>query len=74
MIELSNTTSQPINIGGWFVSDSGSNLMKYQIAAGTVIAANGYYVLTARQQLRFTLTRPPSDPRPALVALRLEHQ
>ena len=37
MIEFYNTTSQPINIGGWFVSDSGSNLMKYKIAAGAVI-------------------------------------
>ena len=46
MIEFYNTTSQPINIGGWFVSDSSSNLMKYEIAAGTVIAALGYYVLT----------------------------
>ena len=46
MIEFYNTTSQPINIGDWFVSDSSSNLMKYQIAPGTVIAANGYYVLT----------------------------
>ena len=46
MIEFYNTTSQAINIGGWFVSNSSSNLMEYQIAAGTVIAANGYYVLT----------------------------
>ena len=46
MIELANTTSQPINIGDWFVSDSSSNLMAYQIAPGTVIAADGYYVLT----------------------------
>ena len=46
MIELYNTTSQPINIGGWFVSNNSSDLMEYQIAPGTVIAANGYYVLT----------------------------
>ena len=46
MIEFCNTTSQPINIGGWFVSNSSANLMEYQIASGTVIAANGYYVLT----------------------------
>ena len=46
MIEFYNTTSQPIDIGGWFVSDSSSNLMKYEIASGTVIAALGYYVLT----------------------------
>ena len=46
MIEFYNTTSAAINIGGWFVSDSSSNLMKYRIAANTTIAAGGYYVLT----------------------------
>ncbi len=46
MIEFYNTTSQPINIGGWYVSDSNSNLMKYQIAAGTMIGAYGYYALS----------------------------
>ena len=57
MIEFYNTTSQPINIGGWFVSDSSSNLMKYQIAAGTVIAANGYYVLTQDNNFGVLATR-----------------
>ncbi|MHB1034284.1 MAG: lamin tail domain-containing protein [Pirellulales bacterium] len=47
MIEFFNTTNQPINIGGWVVSDSNDNLMKYRIAAGTVLAAHGYFVLTA---------------------------
>jgi len=46
MIELYNTTDQPIAIGGWFISDSKSNLTKYQIAAGTTMAAHGYLVLT----------------------------
>ena len=48
MIELYNTTSQAINIGDWFVANNNnsSNLMEYQIPAGTVIAAGGYYVLT----------------------------
>ena len=49
MIELHNTTSQPINIGGWFLSDSSTNLTKYQIAANTTIAAGGYLVLTDRK-------------------------
>jgi len=43
-IELYNTTSQAINIGGWFLSDSDTDLTKYQIADGTVITANGYLV------------------------------
>jgi hypothetical protein len=43
-IELHNTTNTAIDIGGWFLSDSNSDLMKYQIAAGTIIAPNGYIV------------------------------
>jgi len=51
-IELYNTTETSIDIGGWFLSDSGSNpsaalgtgLTKYEIADGTTIAAYGYIV------------------------------
>jgi len=43
-IELHNTTDTTIDIGGWFLSDSGSDLGKYQIATGTVIAPDGYIV------------------------------
>ena len=46
MIELHNTTSQAINIGGWWLSDSSANLTMYQIAANTMIAAGGYLVET----------------------------
>ncbi|MCP4261172.1 MAG: hypothetical protein GY774_27245 [Planctomycetes bacterium] len=43
-IELHNTTSTAINIGGWFLSDSSSDLAKYRIDVGTIIAPNGYIV------------------------------
>jgi hypothetical protein len=43
-IELFNTTGEPIDIGGWYLSDSGGNPLKYQIASGTVLAAGGYVV------------------------------
>lgn len=43
-IELYNTTSQAIAVGGWFLSDSASNLMKYEIPAGTIIPGYGYVV------------------------------
>ena len=43
-IELFNTTSSSIAIGGWYLSDGGSNLLKFQIPAGTVLAAGGYIV------------------------------
>lgn len=46
MIELINSTAQPINVGGWWLSDNSSTRTKYQIAAGTVIAAGGFLVLT----------------------------
>ncbi len=43
-VELHNTTEAPINIGGWFLSDSKNNFMKYEIAAGTTIEPYGYVV------------------------------
>ena len=43
-IELYNTTNGAINIGGWYISDSSSNLKKYKIALGTSIQGNGYKV------------------------------
>jgi hypothetical protein len=44
-IELRNTTTSSINIGGWFLSDSDTNVMKYRFATGTSIPANGYLVV-----------------------------
>jgi len=44
-IELHNTTASPIDITGWFLSDSDANLLKYEIPS-TTIPANGYVVLT----------------------------
>lgn len=46
-IELHNTTSEPISIGGWFLSDaagSESEIKKYEIPAETIIPAGGYIV------------------------------
>jgi hypothetical protein len=45
-IELHNTTSLPIGIGGWYLSASDTNLKQYHIAAGTTIPANGYVLFT----------------------------
>jgi hypothetical protein len=36
-IELYNAGSVPVNVGGWFLSDSKNDLTRYQIAAGTTI-------------------------------------
>ncbi|MGE4286639.1 MAG: lamin tail domain-containing protein [Phycisphaerae bacterium] len=51
-IELYNTTDEPINIGGWFLSDSDASdleMKKYQIPYGTIIAAHGYAVFTENE-------------------------
>jgi len=45
-IELFNPTGSSIDISGWHLSDSGSNLFKYQIPANTVLAAGQYVVFT----------------------------
>jgi hypothetical protein len=45
-IELYNTTASSIDIGGWYLSDSDSNVMKYRFATGTSIPANGYLVVS----------------------------
>ncbi len=41
-IELHNRTSATVNIGGWFLSDSGTDLLKYRIPVGTFIPPGGY--------------------------------
>ncbi len=41
-IELHNTTGDPINIGGWFLSDDNAYPTKYKIASNTVIDRYGY--------------------------------
>jgi hypothetical protein len=44
-IELYNTTASSINIGGWYLSDSNANPLKYRFATGTTIPAYGYIVV-----------------------------
>ncbi len=46
-IELHNTASVPIHIGGWFLSDAAgdeASIKKYEIPTGTFIPAGGYIV------------------------------
>ncbi len=43
-IELHNPSGAPANIGGWFLSDSQSDLKRYRIPNGTAIPAGGYQV------------------------------
>ena len=48
-IELYNTTDEPIDISGWFLSDDNDNYMKFRITAGTVIEPHGYVVFYENQ-------------------------
>jgi len=43
-IELRNLTAAPVDVSGWWLSDSRSSLKKYQLRPNTVIPANGFYV------------------------------
>lgn len=43
-IEFFNPTATNINIGGWFISDSSSDLKRYRIPNETVIAPGGFKV------------------------------
>jgi len=43
-IELFNLTDQPVEIGGWYLSNSRANPRKFKIPTGTIIAAKGYQV------------------------------
>ena len=43
-IELYNSGSEPIDIGGWYLSDNDLDLQKYRIEDGTTIPAYSYIV------------------------------
>ncbi len=50
-VELHNTSSSAVDIGGWYLSDKTNQPTLYQIPAGTMIAAGGFLVYT--QQFHF---------------------
>lgn len=57
-IELKNLGPSPVDIGGWFLSDSSGQLDRYRIPNGTVIMPDAYSVFY-EQELNFTNTRVP---------------
>ena len=46
-IELYNTTGAPVDISGWYLSDSQTNPMTWPIPAGTIIGANARMLFQA---------------------------
>lgn len=49
-IELFNTTAQPYDLSGLYLSDNGSNLTKWQFPLGSVIQPLSYMILWADDQ------------------------
>ncbi|MCA9172216.1 MAG: lamin tail domain-containing protein, partial [Planctomycetales bacterium] len=48
-IEIFNATDNPLDLGGWFISNDPAELARYQIPAGTTLSAGGYLVLTGNE-------------------------
>ncbi len=44
-VELHNLTDDPIDVGGWWLSDSAADYQKFRIPEGTEILAGGYLTL-----------------------------
>ena len=49
VIELYNPTSNALNLTGWWLSDDSRSLQKFQLPAGTTIAAGGYLLISESQ-------------------------
>jgi hypothetical protein len=45
-LELFNNTNEPVNIQGWYVSDSQRDYFRFQVAQPTIIPPGGYRVFT----------------------------
>ncbi|MBN2475332.1 MAG: lamin tail domain-containing protein [Pirellulales bacterium] len=68
VIELYNTTGEPIDLSGWYLSDSNNDYLKFRIPDGTTIVSGGYVVFDEDD---FNPT--PLDPAPSHFALDGAH-
>lgn len=48
-VELFNPTASDVNISGWYLSDSQSDLKRYRVPDGTVVPAGGFRVFYQNQ-------------------------
>ncbi len=60
-IELLNPTSAAIDLGGWYLSDSSENMLKYRIANGTVLGPGEYLVFDESDFNPTPLNPGPND-------------
>ena len=58
-VELYNTTTNAINLGGWYLSDSQNLLTKFKIPAGTIIQPQSFQVFDATNHFRSGLADTP---------------
>jgi hypothetical protein len=58
-VEFYNPSGTDLNIGGWFLSNSGENLKKYRLADGTIIPSHSFKVL---YEYQFNATAGASVP------------
>lgn len=63
-IELFNSTSQPVDISGWWLSDDSNDYLQYQIPTPTILDAGGYATFDETQ---FN----PDPPVPGVSGFRL---
>jgi len=49
-IELHNPDTQPVSLGGWYLTDDKNNLKKWRFPPATVLPAEGYLVVFASDQ------------------------
>ena len=59
-IELYNTTSAPVNIGGWYLSDSSDDFKKYRIPDGTILAPTNIGCSARSSSASRSFPEPPS--------------
>jgi hypothetical protein len=60
-IEILNTSTNPINIGGWWLSDSSSNPQKFALPAGLVLQPSEYAVFNEDDFNPNPLNPAPND-------------
>jgi hypothetical protein len=60
-IELYNESDTAVDISGWHLSDAASDLLKFQIPAGTVLGAGEYVVFDENDFNPTPLTPGPND-------------
>ena len=59
-IELHNRSGAAVDVGGWYLSDSGGTPQKFQIPQGTVIQGGGYFVFD-ENDFNSSLGADPND-------------